>query len=347
MQDYFFRKSLFRFFFDTFLLNVLRGFMMFTVLAILTSCINRPPTLELLDRDIKYKAQNLLKYKASILWVVDNSYSMQKYQELLLSEMDAFLDTLAQSGIDFHLGLTSTDMRSSSGTGGKFIGSPAVLNLRTGGWDSLFKERFVLGENGSNRERGLDSVHTLLTKEKHFVDTEAPLILIFLSDEEDSSLEDTSYYIDFLNGIKPPPNVRVKMGWQAHFFGVLTPEDRGPNCNGRDTQMTKLKVGTRYLDLVNASDGISVSICEGNFQFQSALSKIKKMLFHFFTDYKLDQLPIEETIRIYVNGNKLYKSEENGWMYHSDGNFIRFYGEAIPSYDEDIKIQFSPKSARL
>ena len=302
------------------------------------ACEKKHFTLE--DQSIDYTASALFNFNADILWVVDNSESMQKYQELLLNEMDTFLGALAQSKIDFRLGLTSTDMRP-SGMGGKFIGSPAILIPEIKNWKSLFKERFVLGEDGSNLERSLDSFKTLLHRRRDFLRPQVPLVLIFLTDEEDYSLEKISYYIEFLDLIKPKFKADNTRSWQAYFFGILTRQDSGPHCSGKT-----LIPGRRYLDLVRASEGFAVSICAGDLRFQEALTSIKKRIVQFFTDYKLGQIPKAETIEVYIDGNEVSEGTENGWLYHSNGNFIRFYGKAIPDYNSRIKINFSPLTAK-
>ena len=312
------------------------------------SCVKQKTShFRLVDQDIRHKANDLFSYSADVLWVVDNSYSMQKYQQLLLSQMDSFLEDFSELKMNFRLGLTSMDMRQSEKTkrGGQLIGSPAILTPRITNWIPLFKERFLLGENGSNKEKGLDSIETLLKHTQDFVRPESPLVLIFLSDEEDESLKEASYYINFLNRLKPPHPRTKKKGWQANFFGILTKEDNGPNCDWSNTR--RIRPGTRYLELVNFSNGTAVSLCSTYFRFQLALSKIKERLVRFFTDYKLDQQPIEETIEISINGEPISRSNQNGWIYHSDGNFIRFYGEAIPSYSDTLKIYFSPEKARF
>ena len=180
---------------------------------------------KLADRNISYEANDLFQYSADILWVVDNSHTMKKYQELLLSQMDSFLRAFSELKMNFHLGLTSMDMRLKEG-GGQLIGSPAILTPKIKSWESLFKQRFLLGEEGSPQERGLDSIEALLTQTEDFIRPQAVLVLIFLSDEEDVSLKDTQHYIDFLNTIKPMhPRTQKKVG-RLIFLGFLPKKTR-------------------------------------------------------------------------------------------------------------------------
>ena len=248
------------------------------------------PRFTLLDRDMNYEANELFKHSIDILWVVDNSHTMKKYQELLLSKMDSFLEVFSKFKINFHLGITSMDMRPTE-TGGQLIGSPAILTPGTPDWETLFKERFLLGDRGSPRERGLDSMEVLLTQHENFIRPEVPLVIIFVSDEEDASLEETNHYIDFLNALKTPHPFSQKKGWQVHFFGILSKEDRGGNCYWTETQRHRVKPGTRYMELVTASGGMATSICSNQLNFQEILFKIKEKAAHFLRTTPLTKNP--------------------------------------------------------
>ena len=294
------------------------------------------------DQNMDYVAKALFDYSADILWIVDNSHSMQKHQERLIREMNSFLEALDNSGIHFHLGITSMDMRSNGG-GGDLIGSPDILTSQVLQWKSLFKTRFLLGEDGSNNERGLDSIKALITQRKDFLRSQSPLILIVVTDEEDSSLGKVENYIQFLDKVKPPFKVDNSRTWQVHFFGILDEKDHGPHC----ALGKRIYPSRRYLNLVQISNGIAVSLCSPDLQFDQSLDKIKNRIVQFFTDYKLNQMPKEETIEVSINEQRLFESSTNGWLYHREGNFIRFYGEAVPHPNDKIKIFFSPAEARF
>ena len=49
-------------------------------------------------------------YPTDILWVIDNSTTMTEEQELIATHFDAFAEVLLQSGSDFQVGVTSTDI---------------------------------------------------------------------------------------------------------------------------------------------------------------------------------------------------------------------------------------------
>ena len=294
------------------------------------------------DQDVDYVAKGLFNYSADILWIVDNSSTMQKYQQLLLDKIDPFLESLEASKIDFRLGLTSTDM-GPGGTGGQFIGIPAILTAKIPQWKPLFKTRFLLGERGSNNERGLDSMKALLTRRKDFLRSESPLIVIVLTDEEDFSVGKLEYYTQFLNKIKPIFKVNNSRTWQIHFFGVLSRKDFGPNC----PLAKRLYPSHRYLKLVQLSGGMAISLCSAGLQFEQSLNQIKNRISQFFTDYKLNQLPKKETFEIRINDREIPENSENGWLYHEKGNFIRFYGKFIPLPRDSVKILFSPEEGKL
>ena len=310
---------------------------MFIIFMFIVSVSCSPKTFRLEEQSMEYTSQAVFDYSADILWIVDNSSTMQQYQELLMKKMDPFLEALDKSDIHFHLGLTSMDMRPGE-QGGELIGSPAVLTPKTIGWKSLFKKRFLLGEQGSNNERGLDSMEAVLAQRKDFLRPESPLIIIILTDEEDFSRRQIEHYSLFLDEIKPPFKIDQSRGWQIHFFGILSQEDAGPHC----ILGKRLHPGYRYLSLVEASDGLALSICSAHLKFEQSLSKIKKRIVQYFTDYKLNQIPKENSFEIHINGKEIPENGKHGWLYHEEGNFIRFYGQAIPYPNDKINILFSP-----
>ena len=59
--------------------------------------------------------------KLDLLWVVDDSGSMCQEQKILRDNFDRFIDEIDASGVDFHIGVTTTDMRE---VGGELVVRP-------------------------------------------------------------------------------------------------------------------------------------------------------------------------------------------------------------------------------
>ena len=65
--------------------------------------------------------------EVDILWVIDDSNSMAEEQLLVADGFEAFISSLAETNIDFHVGVVSTDMDLSNASRGVLLGNPTVL----------------------------------------------------------------------------------------------------------------------------------------------------------------------------------------------------------------------------
>ena len=123
------------------------------LLAAATGCVQ--------DSNISVLAQTDLFYQegasaVDILWVVDDSISMQNEQEQVAAGFQDFIRSLQTKNVDFQLGVVSTDMDLDNPQRGKLIGDPVVLTPDDD-YVSLFEERVLVGTSGSDKERGLQA----------------------------------------------------------------------------------------------------------------------------------------------------------------------------------------------
>ena len=70
--------------------------------------VPNPPQLE--NRVKKDIITQVAKAEVDILWVIDNSCSMIEEQTSLINNFDAFIRYFLDSKLDWHIGVTSTDM---------------------------------------------------------------------------------------------------------------------------------------------------------------------------------------------------------------------------------------------
>lgn len=285
----------------------------------------------------------LYNNKVDILWIVDNSSSMQKHQERLNEQIPQFVQKLNTLKLDYHIGVVTTSMGSSAATGGKLIGSPKYLTQKTSQLESKLTERMLAGEDGSNLEQGLSSMETVLSSDylagegKGFLRSDALLVVIALSDEDDFSVSDRNTsltrYSSFLDTLKPAYEDGTK-AWLMNFIGVLSLSSQCLSYNDYSS------VGNRYLDLVDYSGGVKSSICTSN--FSTAVSNVRARIIQILTDFKLSGYPVIETIVVKLNGVVVPQNETNGWTYFSQGNFIRFNGTYVPGAYDKISVDFTP-----
>jgi hypothetical protein len=153
--------------------------------------------------------------KVDILWVIDNSRSMQAKQQRLADNLHNFMTFLSQQKVDYHLGVVSTDtfdplqsgrLQNKAALPQPWINADAGANA-----DSYFVQNVGLGELGSGDEKGLLGGMMALTPPLSpvsapnpdagayncarlpdsgvdcFLRQDAALYTVMVSDEEDSS----------------------------------------------------------------------------------------------------------------------------------------------------------------
>jgi len=104
--------------------------------------------------------------KVDILWVVDNSNSMSQEQAGLGASFSAFIGELMGSGVDYHIGVISTDV-ADGGVLHTGVGSPPVIDNSITDPDAAkaaFLKNVTVGVNGSAQERGFEAAALALGK---------------------------------------------------------------------------------------------------------------------------------------------------------------------------------------
>ncbi len=312
------------------------------VASFLTGCqgmsFDLPQTSDQFEQTISYNN------KVDILWIVDNSTSMLKHQQNLSAQIPELVSKLNSLKMDYQMAVISSSMGGSLPDGGKFLGSPKYLTAKTSNLASTLADRMVVGEAGSNNERGLESMEVVLSapyssgEGKGFLRDDALLVVIALSDEEDKSRPVSTavqYYSEFLDSIKAPW-VDGSRSWVFNFIGVLSLSSQCRTFNDY------AEPGEIFKGLVAVSGGIQETIC--NNSLASALGNIRARMYEILTDFKLSNIPAIETIVVKINGQVVPRSQVNGWDYIESLNLIRFYGSAVPSADSSISVDFKPRT---
>lgn len=293
----------------------------------------------------RYGNSIIYNNKVDIIWMVDNSSSMLKHQERLSSQIPDLVKRLKSLKLDIHMAVVTSSV---SLDGRRFIGDPRYLSINTPDLESKLAQRLIVGENGSNNERGLESIQSVLSPSylqdegAGFFREDALLAIIAISDEDDKAPpavvgnNPVAYWTSFFDSIKPvwPSGVR---SWVFNFIGVTA---LSSSCR---TFNDYAEVGLTFMALAQVTEGRNETICNSN--LSSAVANINARIIQIITDYRLDKVPQIETITVYVNDALVPRSSENGWDYIPELNLIRFYGSAVPSSDVSIVIDFKPADA--
>jgi hypothetical protein len=140
-----------------------------------------------------------------VLFVIDDSFSMAPHQQALADNYPSFADWLLDSGIDVHIGVTTTSVDTSGvcshpdAAGGRLLSFQGVrwVDDSTPDPSQVFARLSQPGTNGSGCERGLSATRlaldeALVPPNAGFRRADAALHVVVLSDEEDQSDDPTS-----------------------------------------------------------------------------------------------------------------------------------------------------------
>lgn len=266
-----------------------------------------------------------------LLWVVDNSCSMGDEQSDLAQSFPLFINYVVGSGIDYHVGVTSTDLD------GTYNGSKGKLRVANGiRWidpstpdpEQVFEAMVMMGTAGSSSEKGLGATFVALEQQTEpggpnegFLRPDSDLHVVIVSDEPDQTpptIVTPDECIDWFNGLRPP-------GADARFHAIAHPV-----------------YGERYLQVQQGVGGTVWNIETDG--WQNFMEGIGGDLDD--EAFCLSQPPEVSSITVSVidpSGNELPFEEGTDWIYDATSNCISFL-EYIPSVGAEIHIRYLPAS---
>lgn len=260
---------------------------------------------------------------ADLLFVVDNSGSMHDDQVRLGNGFNTFINWVTQENVDFHIGITTTDM-DPGGANGAFVGTPAVLDENTPNLLDVFKANVMVGTNGSPYEQGIAPAAAALTEPLRstvnagFLRENAKLYVIFVTDEDDQSPLTVAEYVQQFQALKADPAM-------VHFTAIAA--ETNNTCGAYD--------GLRYQEIVGSTGGLFGSICQED--FGQTLQQLAFEVTSASGEYFLTQIPIPETIAVKVDG---VDQPAANWEYHPATNSVELLPAHIPAPGATITITY-------
>jgi len=294
--------------------------------------------------------------QVDVLWVIDNSRSMAEEQASVAASTQAFVTNLEASGMDFHLGVITTDMDASNEYAGVLLGNPPVLDASVANYVSLFQQRVQVSTGGSDQEKGLEAAITALTppltdsRNVGFLRPDAMLNIIFLSDENDCSdfgalgadasgeqcytesekLEPVSDLVARLRDAKLDPS-------RINVSGIIGP----PQVDACADTVP----GHRYEVAIAAFAGISADICTP--AYDSIMEDLGLIATGIWDTFALSYVPDPDTMEVAIlpaDGPEypVAASEVDGWTYIDDDTAprIQFHGAAIPPRGSLVSVTY-------
>nr|MBA2320605.1 hypothetical protein [Deltaproteobacteria bacterium] len=209
--------------------------------------------------------------QVDILFIVDDSFSMAEEQEALSLGFPSFIDEMAGTNTDFHLGVISTSFAYDDPNRGLLIGDPPYLTKNDDYIDG-FIDRVKVGVDGSDKEKGLEAAEFALSSALQqnlnspnfgFMRNDAQLLMIVVSDEEDCSDHAA------LEG-QPPASCYSQIGdlWPVDEFlrtfrSMKVHDDhfRFASIVGLDNSCPNAFPGGRYMQMSGHTQGVVGNIC--------------------------------------------------------------------------------------
>ncbi len=258
-----------------------------------------------------------------ILFVVDDSASMENHQANLANNIDLFVDEFSKlKVIDYHIGVISTSADDSGG----LRGYPKYVEASTLDGAAFLKKNIKLGTNGSGTEQMFDPVTRALSPymiggiNSGFYRQDAYLIVIFISDAEDQSyIYDPNTFMNFVVNLKGSKDKILS-------YGAIIPSGADTTDCARD-QWDEPKRTEDYLGLnINAGRNV-VWLCDP--QFGSKLVEFSKEIVKTVNKpIILSRVPIVSTIKIMFGTQEIISDPVIGWYFDVKQNAIIF-GEKL------------------
>jgi len=288
--------------------------------------------------------------QVDILWVVDNSNSMQLEQSLLAAGFDSFASELDNTNTDFHLGVITTDFDYQDPDRGRLRGSPPFITRDDPNYVEEFKARAQVGLNGSGKEKGLEAAEYALSPvmttaaNSGFLRAEANLLVVIVSDEDDcsdkgalvnepseacysrrDSLVPTGEFVRSFRDLKGTSA-------QLRLSAIVGLGDQSAICDQSTT------TGYRYIEVAGLTGGLSGSICETD--WSDMLYELGLNAVGVSTTFFMDHRAVPGTLQVQVNEVPVPESGVDGYTYDPEGPSITFHGSWIPQRGADIVARY-------
>ena len=273
-----------------------------------------------------------------VLFVIDDSGSMDDEQDQLADNFPSFFNWFLGSGVDYHVGVTSTDMFNPSKMG-RLTSAAGVLWIDpdTPNAEAVFTDMAMLGTDGDGTESGIAAAYSALELRKDgynegFLREEGSLQVVLISDEQDQSGNDPITRVEFVEFLVALEGEKEEVG----FSSIVTPPGVwGP---GGETP------GTNYLWVTHKVGGKQFDIRESN--WSGLLDQLGLEALGLEREFFLSQLPVVDTIEVseVVDGITQVFEVEDEWFYDADRNSVTFTSH-IPDPYAEILIHYTTRAA--
>jgi hypothetical protein len=268
--------------------------------------------------------------KVDVLFVIDNSGSMEYEQQSMAQRTSQFLSIL--QGLDYQIAITTTDPRNinlgdgrliplTGGNGAKIITSAMAVSTA----QNLLSQTLQRPETGSGAEQGIRSVYRAIERYsanesdmKSFIRADAQFSVVLISDEDESD-----------NTVKNDPASLLSLinttwsGQKRFNFNSIITRPGDTACHTTHGY----SYGYRYKSISEMTGGVLGNVCD--MDYTSQVSGIADEIRRLLKTLTLTCQPLSQfAITIKKDGAVLNQT------YTAEGLNIKFTNELAPgSYD--------------
>lgn len=269
--------------------------------------------------------------KVDILWVIDNSGSMDPYQQAVIKNTNSFMNNFTKGSIDWKMGLIST-----SDYEDPYVGFTAldILDKSTANPVGVFQKAVGrLGTWGDVVEKFFDPTLKAL-KNYSFLRSDAFLAMIVISDEPEQSNISASTFYSELSKLKDPSKMLL--------YGIFATYDiPGIQCSGGFAYNT-----SEYNKIMQTMNGTLFDLCGPDFgtTLSSLGQNLAQKIAVLSSRIVLEDRPLFGTISLTYKGQVLPPgpSEQGGvWTYDPIYNVIVIHDNSVIDQNvKDILVQY-------
>jgi hypothetical protein len=291
-----------------------------------------PPAVEIKE------VNHVLKESGSvdILWVIDNSGSMDPYQQDVITHTDKFINEFTSGvNIDWRMGLISSSEEEQPYLGfaqynGQFFDytDPNPVGTFT---NAVAK----LGTGGNYIEKFFGPSLQWISSDQ-FSRSDSFLAIIMISDEEEQTDGLTAkMFLDQLKFLKGGRDDLIKV------YAAIASSDLNPPCPNASSNKY---FGTPWEEIVSMTGGLAFSPCSND--FGSELAKVGKAIVDQLKAARilLGDIPKSDTIRVFFRGEELAggaKELGGKWYFDETYNEIVFYDLFFAEgFDEEVQVKY-------
>ena len=267
-----------------------------------------------------------------IIFAVDRSCSMDDNVTLMLQNFEDFTSILTNMNTDYHVAATVGDSGCINPGGELYIDNTHSASQSRSIINQMIDINAQNIPYGSNEERAFTQLEAALSQavtmngqplttgcNAGLIRENAKLALVGVSDEEEQSANNYTYYVSMFQNLKSNPSDVV-----IHAIGGDYPN----GCAGADAYNGMYQASV-------ATGGTFLSICATD--WSTHLQVLAQNSTQDLSSFALSETPVPETIVVQVNNMQTII----GWVYNPMDNAIHFEPDHIPEGGDTIQVDYA------